>query len=101
MSKQVTSLVGLMVTLCLVVAADKIYRFYEAHQPLAKVGECLAIISPLGGQIVLHIMSNDNINAISVANADLNVFPGVKIQVPIQVTYQELREAKATKVTCE
>jgi hypothetical protein len=99
--KQKKALLGVALALCLLIAGDRIYRFWESHRPLAEVGECLEIVDPQAGVLKFHVMANDNTNSLTEGVIDIEILPGLKVQVPVRVSYEELRGISAKKVSCE
>lgn len=95
------SLITVGVAICLMIASNKIYNTYKEHQPVAEVGECLQIIDPMYGPIKILVVGNDNINAVSDLVIEVEIIENIKITTPIRVSYQELRESNAVKVSCE
>jgi len=95
------SLLSVAVTICFLVAGTHLYEFYQNHRPVAQVGECLEIEDSEFGPLKLKITNNDNWSAVSDAIVDTSISPEFKIQVPVQVSYEELRYLNAKKVNCE
>lgn len=94
------ALLAVGIAICLMVAADKVYNFYQSRQPVAAVGECLSITDPNVGAVQIEIMKNDNSAAASDVVLSFEVMPGARIYAAAKVSYEELRGLNAQKVEC-
>lgn len=93
-------LIGLGVIICLAITIDKAHEFFFTNKPVASVGECLAIEEPKLGHLEVKILKNDNDAGVSDVVVKAEVMPGVKVLIPAEAKYSELRELKAKKVEC-
>lgn len=87
--------------LCMFVAGNKIYSFYQSHQPIVAEGECLEITDTQMGALKIHVVKNNNLKGESEGFVEAEVFLGIKVTAPLKVSYEELRSYKAHKVDCE
>lgn len=102
--EQKKALLGVAIAICLIVAGDKIYGFYKAHQPPFEVGECFQISDPRIGQVKFQVVENDRIEGTTKAVGKIeNVFgiAGVSIQLPVKASFDEIRESDPKKVDCK
>ena len=93
-------LLGIGVIICLAISINKVHEYFFTNRPVADVGECLAVEEPKLGHLELKIISNDNDAGISDVTVKVEVMPGVKISVPAEAKYSELRELGAKKTEC-
>lgn len=101
---QKKAFLGVIITICLLVAGTKIYRFYEAHRPPFNVGECFSVTDDKMGELKFQVTENDNAKAVTTAVATINNpfgLQGVKLQIPVRGSYQEIRESNPKKVDCQ
>lgn len=94
------ALLAVGVIICFMVAADKIYEFYQARQPVAAVGECLSVQDPNVGAVQIEIMANDSSTATSDVVISFEVIPGARVYGTGKVSYADLRSVGAEKVEC-
>lgn len=88
------------IAICLLVGGHEAYKYYQEHQPIAEVGECLEVQAPPYGALKIYVMENDNANMVTTGVIEVEAF-GTILQFPVKASYQELRDAGAKKVSCE
>lgn len=91
------TLLGIMVTVCMVSVGHRFYKSWYEHYPLAAVGECLA--KSEDSQTKLRIASNNNKTGITTGTIEID-FGFATVYRYGQTTYKELRDAKVKKVSC-
>jgi hypothetical protein len=96
--KNYLAVIGIII--CLSIAINKVHDFYFTNKPVAAVGECLKVQDPNLGHLEIKIVSNDNDAGISEVTVRAEIMTGVKISVPAEAKYSELRDLGAKKVEC-
>jgi hypothetical protein len=102
--EQKKALLGVAIAICLIVSADRIYKFYLERQPPFAVGECFSIDDPQIGNVKFQVVENDKVKATTAAVGKIeNIFgiQGANVEVPVKASFQELRDAGARKVDCK
>lgn len=98
------ALLGIAITICLLVAGSRIYKFYQEHRPPFKVGECFEVTDKSIGTVKFTVESNDTASSSSVIVGRMDNFlgiPGVSIRLPVKVSFKDIRDAEPKKVDCE
>ncbi len=102
--EQKKALLGVAIAICLIVAGDRLYKFYQEHQPPFAVGECFSFTDPQVGEVKFEVVENNKVEGSTAAVGKIeNVFgiAGVSIQIPVKASFQELRDSGAKKVDCQ
>ena len=102
-SKQKKALLAVGITICLLVAGDKIYKFYQSLQPPYQVGECFSVDSQIGTinfKVIENNKSEKTTDAVGTVNGPFGMM-GVKIQIPVRVSFDDLRDATVKATKCE
>lgn len=99
-SKMKKTLLAIGISVCLLIACLKIYKFYEAHQPPFAVGECFSVSDPKLGEVKFTVVENNKKDAttIAIGEVDLVLF---KVSIPIKASFQDIRDSGAKKVDCQ
>lgn len=95
------ALLTIGVVICLAIAGHKIYGYYQSHQPPFAVGECFSISDPRIGDVNFEVLENDKQNKITTAVGNVELMPGVQVQIPVQATFEEIRESGAKPASCQ
>jgi len=98
--KQKNAILGVLIFLCLLMAGSKVYKAYKAFQPPFEVGECFTVSDPRVGTVEFKVIENDKKSSTTIAVGSVELMPGLKVQVPVQATFEEIRESEAKKVEC-
>ena len=91
------SLLGIVVSICLLSAGYRLYKTYYKYYPVANAGECLSIEAN-GGKYKIHVIRNDKDS--SIITVDFYTILG-KVTLPGKASYADLRNYHATKVSCD
>lgn len=101
MKKQTKALLGVAIAICFLVSADRIYKFYKAHTPPFAIGECFSVTEPQIGTVHFKVIDNDRKAARTAAVGTIEFMPGVKIQIPINASFEQIRSSNPSKEECE
>lgn len=83
----------IVVVLCLMFAADRLFNFGYEHWPIASPGECIQITLPSMMKVQFKVIANDSVSGASTLQYD-----GMNMKT--DVSYEQLRELSAVKVKC-
>jgi hypothetical protein len=90
------ALLSFGIVVCLLFAADRLYRFYESHKPVVKTGECVTFEAEEALWICQSVETKPRSSVLQcLIFGKFGVMGGNE-----EFTHDELREVQAKKVEC-
>jgi hypothetical protein len=104
-SKQKKAILGVGIAICLLISGTKLYSFYKSLQLPFQVGECFKVVGTQLGDVNFKVVENNKTDKTTDAVGTINApfgLEGVKIQVPVRVSFDDLRNDPSVKAAkCE
>lgn len=100
--KHKNKLLYIAIVLCIMMAARGLHQAHYRYWPVAEPGECLLLEIPENNySFKLMIEENSFKYHASLAQMQVQFLPDLTFSAPIQITYEELRDLEARKVSCD